>query len=413
MKPGGTYMALRKIDKTSRVEKFARILDYLRWNTDKNHPTTQEKMRWDERYPEMDEYMGDKQTFNRLIKDMAKYYNTEDDDFKDEQDWRIHFKDWKKMYDAGEGLQYADEDSRELISMRISDLYYSGPFSYDELDMIIEGIWSNNSLDSEKAEELSRRIYKNLGSRFYKYKSGNLRKIKEPLICDKQLLRNNLDVISKAIEQNVQIEFIFNGYTHKKKLDSGGDSVSKVSPYYIVLSNGKYYLLCCFDTPMKGSDKYKMYTYRIDLMTEVKFSGADERLGTIGDARIPMRLVEGLPQKWDDNYILSHMNMSYDEPQWIDLRIKSEKVNGNPEVRKVPDYAFMHDWFGDNFRFLRVDDNDPDYDIVRVLCSPYGMVNWALQYSDRVEVLEPEIVRDEVIDKIKKLNQKYGIKMLN
>ncbi|MBQ8165467.1 MAG: hypothetical protein IJZ96_00360 [Lachnospiraceae bacterium] len=116
-------MALRKIDKTSRVEKFARILDYLRWNTDKNHPTTQEKMRCDDRYPEMDEYMGDKQTFNRLIKDMAKYYNTEDDDFKDEKDWRIHFKDWKKMYDEGEGLQYADEDSRELISMRISDLY--------------------------------------------------------------------------------------------------------------------------------------------------------------------------------------------------------------------------------------------------------------------------------------------------
>ncbi|MEG0913970.1 MAG: WYL domain-containing protein [Oscillospiraceae bacterium] len=50
----------------------------------------------------------------------------------------------------------------------------------------------------------------------------------------------------------------------------------------------------------------------------------------------------------------------------------------------------------------------PCDDIVRVECSPYAMVNWALQYSDRVEVVEPAEVRDAIIEKVRNLNSKYG-----
>jgi len=69
----------------------------------------------------------------------------------------------------------------------------------------------------------------------------------------------------------------------------------------------------------------------------------------------------------------------------------------------------MYDWFGDTFTYLETEMESPFDDIVQVICSPYAMVNWALQYSDRVEVLEPVDVRNEVIKKIKKLNNKYGI----
>lgn len=36
------------------------------------------------------------------------------------------------------------------------------------------------------------------------------------------------------------------------------------------------------------------------------------------------------------------------------------------------------------------------------------MVNWAFQYSDRVEVLAPESVRERVIEKIRNLKEMYG-----
>jgi predicted DNA-binding transcriptional regulator YafY len=69
----------------------------------------------------------------------------------------------------------------------------------------------------------------------------------------------------------------------------------------------------------------------------------------------------------------------------------------------------MHDWFGDTFQFVETEREAPYDDIVRVKCSPYAMTNWALQYSDRVEVLTPVSVREAVIEKIRNLNEKYDL----
>lgn len=418
-------MAVRIINRLSRFQRFAKVLDFLKWNTDKDHPITVSKMRStiiDSNTGEtMDEYMGDKQTFNRLIKDMARYYNADNDIDKPEDEWKIYFRDWKKMYDNGgilDNIVVTDKvdkktgdtlETRELIPMHITGLHYNRTFSYDELDLLIEGIWSNNTLDTETADMLSRKICNTLGTKYYKYKQGCFRKIKEAEICDKKLLKANIDVISKAIEKNVQIEFRFNGYTYDKKLDSGNDKIHRMSPYYLVMNNGKYYLLGCYCDHDASNKKRKLFIFRVDLMTDVSIPGENKRLGIAGEARIPIREVEGLPEKWSDDFILSHINMSYDKPEWITLRVFSEKEEGNPNVRKVPNYAYLHDWFGDNFRFIKVDDDNPNYDIVNVYASVFGIVNWALQYSDRVEVLEPEDVRKKVIKKIENLNKKYHI----
>ena len=87
-------------------------------------------------------------------------------------------------------------------------------------------------------------------------------------------------------------------------------------------------------------------------------------------------------------------------------RAKKQKPADSGKAKRA-DYTFLHDWFGNTFKFTGTDKENPDYDIVEVMCSPYAMVNWALQYSDRVEVLEPENVRSAVIEKINALNTKY------
>lgn len=101
------------------------------------------------------------------------------------------------------------------------------------------------------------------------------------------------------------------------------------------------------------------------------------------------------------------MHMSFDKPVPIELRIIPG--GGGKAERRRPDYTFLYDWFGDTFRYERTETDPPYGDIVRVVCSPFGMVNWALQYSDRVEVLKPEVVREQVIEKIKNLTQKYDV----
>ena len=37
------------------------------------------------------------------------------------------------------------------------------------------------------------------------------------------------------------------------------------------------------------------------------------------------------------------------------------------------------------------------------------MVNWVLQYAGRVEILEPVEVREAVKEKLRTMNQRYGL----
>lgn len=113
-----------------------------------------------------------------------------------------------------------------------------------------------------------------------------------------------------------------------------------------------------------------------------------------------------MPKSWDENFSYRHLKMAYDSPEKITLRVRSEK---NEQGRHMdPDYTFLHDNFGDTYRYLRTDEQDPDYDIVEVRCLPFGIVSLALQYADKVEILAPEDVRNDVIEKIRSLNSKYG-----
>ena len=63
----------------------------------------------------------------------------------------------------------------------------------------------------------------------------------------------------------------------------------------------------------------------------------------------------------------------------------------------------------DSFTYIRTEKEPPYDDIVRVECSPYGMAHWALQYSELVEILEPESLREDIKSKIKALNEKYSL----
>lgn len=405
-------MAKRKLTKAARFERMFKILEYLKNNTDKDHPTTQAQMR---RAPEVSEFIGDKETFNRLIKDMARTLNSDEHGYKPESDWKIYFDDFKKYYgdDADEDEEGTDFDSENAYdefadqTMRISDLYYNRTFSYEEINSIIEGILSTKTLDTKSAERLINKVEQSLTTKFYKTGPKQICKVMEPELMDREQMRVNLLTIQKAIDNNVQIAFRFNGYTYRKKLEPIRDRKDIVSPYYIVASGGRYYLLACKEVTIKGEIVKNMSIWRIDLMTDIEIAEAGRK--QTGTPRIPKREVENLPMEWTEDFQLKHLNMSYDKPVWITLKIKSPKQEDDPTRRIRADYTFLHDWFGDKFKYVSTEKTAPYDDIVKVECSPFAMIHWALQYSDRVEVVEPEEVRNSVIEKIRNLNTKYGI----
>lgn len=407
-------MGKRILSKAARFERMFRILDYLKRNTDREHPTTQAEMR---KSPEVAEFIGDKETFNRLIKDMARTVNSDEFGYKQEKDWKIYFHDFKKYYgndaedqdeeaDFGSDQEYEDYADQ---TMHINGLYYNRTFSYHEINSIIEGILSTKTLHTKASTELIEKVEENLTTKFYKKGARQICKVMEPELADREQLSANLLMIQKAIDHNVQISFRFNGYTYQKKLEPIRDRKDTVSPYYIVASGGRYYLLACKEIMMKGKTVKNMSIWRIDLMTEIEIPDEDEASGIKGKPRIAKKDVENLPLEWSDDFQLKHLNMSYDKPIWITLKIKSPKREDDPSKRVKVDYTFLHDWFGDQFRYVQTEKMAPYDDIVKVECSPFAMTHWALQYCDRVEVMEPESVRNDVIAKIRNLNVKYGL----
>lgn len=396
-------------ERPKNFERSWRILEYLRTNSDAEHCVTRAEML---RNPVMQRYVAGKETFNDAIYHMALAMNCEENEtVKPEEDWKIIYRAFQEHYGgANDEIEATDQDTPEdgegLKEHRlpIRGLHYRHTFSYEEINALIEGILFSRTLDTKTANRLVRKIEDNLTTKFYKKGPKNICTVRETVLADRDRLRENLLLIQRAIDDRVRIRFRFNGYNRKKELEPVRAEKDTVSPYYIVANGGRYYLLACKEIQRSGSLDRRMSIWRIDLMTELEIPGRDDRRR--GEPVLEKRKVEDLPQVWSEEFPLHHLNMSYDRPIPITLRITR---SGGPASQPRPDYTFLYDWFGDTFRYERTETEPPYGDIVRVTCSPFAIVNWVLQYSDRVEVLQPEPVREQVIEKIKNLNQKYGL----
>lgn len=377
------FIMARASSKPSQFERAYRMLEYLRWNSDREHPVTQADMR---RYGELKSYMGGKDTSHNLILSMVAAMNFDEHGLRPSEEWRLGFREFEDQY-GGELKEGDDDDPPVLDDLCVRGLYYQHSFTYDEVNRLIEAVQLSGTLSTGETKALIEKLERCLTTRFYKKGPKQVCTVLTPELVPPEKLRENLLTIQRAIEGRWKISFFFNAYQRDKQLHRVRETRDVLSPYYMAASGGRYYLLACKE------GKKSMSIWRIDLMTELEVTG---------ERALDKRYVKGLPPQWTEEFHLSHLNMAYDEPVSILLRI----VQGDGDC--PVNYTFLHDWFGDGFRVVETEKGPPPADLVRVRCSPFAMVNWALQYSARVEVLEPSWVREEVIRKIQALNQKYG-----
>ena len=398
-------------DRPKNFERSWRILEYLRWNSDPEHCVTQAQLRRD---PVMRQYVAGKEAFNDAIFHLAVALNYEaDETLKPPEEWRIVYRAFQERYGGtGEdGAEDKDEGEEEIgqrgSRLPIRGLHYRHTFSYEEINALIEGVLFSRTLDPKAAKGLIAKIETHLTTRFYRQGPKSICTVRETVLADRERLREDLLLIQRAIDDRVRIRFRFNGYDQKKELRPVRPEKDTVSPYYIVANGGRYYLLACKERAGERGPERRMSIWRIDLMTELEIPGRDGQHR--GEPALEKGQVEGLPPEWSEDFPLHHLNMSFDQPIPITLRVTRRGGGAAPGTQPRPDYTFLYDWFGDTFRFERTETEPPYGDIVRVVCSPFGMVNWALQYSDRVEVLQPEPVREQVRERIKNLCRSYDL----
>lgn len=381
-------------------------LEYLRKNTDASHRIMQKEIAeyFEAHFPDENAKLKSPNSLRTFIERLAYATNlNEMEEAKPQSEWRVVHDSFEELYRENE-LDEWEEESEDAdvsdVEARVENIYYNPEFSYDEIDTLIEALRFSPAIDRIEAGRLTRKIEEYLTSRYYKQGVRNICSFKFTEPENKGFLRQNLLTIQTAIRDRVRIQFTFNGFDQRGRMKERYSV--EMSLYDILACMGHYYVYGYVEKHRNAS------IWRVDLMTNLVIPERREDGLEKGVPQIPRSKVEGVVKEWTEKVSYEHLYMAFDDPVEITLRVANKKREGTLEP-EWPSYNFMMDSFGKNWTYAGVDQEDKDYDIVKVKCSPWAMSNWALQYADRVEVIEPEEVRTEVEKKVRELVKKYGL----
>ncbi len=199
---------------------------------------------------------------------------------------------------------------------------------------------------------------------------------------DNEEIYYNIDTINRAVAQHKKVSF---SYHHrviasgKAQLDEGREFT--ISPYALLWANDKYYLAGNYE-------KYDTISnYRLDRMKRIALTALEAR---------PFSEVCSYRDYFDTaDYLRRTFNMYNGEQERIVLRCSNSLLET------------IVDKFGGDIEFSCHDSN-----AFTVRASVYvsdGLIEWLLQYGDRVIVLSPQTLKDEMLKRIEAMRAAYQI----
>lgn len=182
----------------------------------------------------------------------------------------------------------------------------------------------------------------------------------------------NIELLDEAISKKIKVKFDYYKYGTDKKLHKRREEKYIVNPYGMVYCNEHYYLACIFN------HSGILSLYRIDLIMNLELT------------ELNLDQVE--------------RNFSYkDAVKKAIYGFVGDTVNVTMLVLRS-EIGHVIDKFGTE---IQVSDFDSYRCKVRLKASKTGFEFWALQFLGSVEVLEPQEVRQDIIEIIR--CNKYGI----
>lgn len=270
------------------------------------------------------------------------------------------------------------EQGFDIVKCGKNGLYLGArDFEEGELMFLIDAIYSSKSMPSKYAKDLAERLAKGF-SKFKRKRFNHLEKFDDGSNTDNREIFYNIEILNEAIENRKKVEFQYGAYGIDKKLTLRGDGkVYKISPYFMVNSRGKYYLVCNYD---KYDD---LSNYKIECISNVRILDEDVK---------PIEAVCDSSRFSIKEYIKEHIYMMAGKT--IHARVKIETQE------KVNDFI---DWFGKDVQFFKSGDKIE----AMLKVNEDALVYWALQYGEHVEILEPESAREKIKKSLAKMLEKY------
>lgn len=381
---------MSKESKQGQQNKYDVIRHILREHSSKDKPIGVTEIT--RRAEEMGCSIGRNAVENFMNEMPAKEYETEDELKEYLREWRAEEREIIFCKTSNEGRRARGYWMLESISR--SEWIY-----------LLDSVLYSKILTKKEADNLAKRIVLLAGGDFSKLTEYRKRMDNQPFFhgdekTDEAIghmegrVLGQVYLIRKAIDEGKKVKFNLNVYKYdnqKVKLVPYGKFGRICSPFEMVYSNGRYYMLGTdAETARREDIKYKLY--RIDLMTDLSITRA------VAATRESAEIDE---VKDLFKFRIENPYMFTGEVQKVKLRVDSEQ------------FTQIVDWFGDNFKVIGYDANEEKYYDIEVSVNANSFIYWVLQYSGCVTVLDAgkkegeQSFRNRVIETLKATLQKY------
>ena len=253
------------------VSVVYQLLEFIKQNTDKDHPATQANLRETAGEELASLYMGDKGTFSRRLRELGDAYN------RDEEGQVLPREDWKIVYPGYE----KNEDS----GSRNGKIYYAHEVSDYEMDLVLSFVRETPGLNSEEKKSLEKRLVDTLCSKYYKYSENRdgaiIRRLDNeseiaPSDIEKEELLDKLRIIREHILSKHMLELtVLEDDTLSDK-----DRSIRISPYRLIYSEKRFWMIGNIHERPRENSRGKSYT---DVLTSVRV----DKIKSIGTAHTP------------------------------------------------------------------------------------------------------------------------------
>ena len=264
-----------------------------------------------------------------------------------------------------------------------TDWHIEHKFDPSELRLLIDSLLFSKHIPYSQCKELIEKLV-GLSSKYFEADVKYIHNLTDTLPRNQEVMLS-IEVLNEAIRRKKQVAFNYREYDTNKtiqlKKDKNGEvALYKRTPYQMVATNGRYYLIC-------SSDKHKdLANYRVDRISNIKLL-EKEKARPLGDVKGGEHGLN-LPK-----HMAEHIYMYSGEG--VRVRFLAYKTIMDDIV----------DWFGLEFD---VREKGEEMVEVSVIVNEDAMFNWAMQYGGRVEVLSPKSLRDRLTEASANMAEKYA-----
>lgn len=273
---------------------------------------------------------------------------------------------------------YEVVEDEEYINGQSKKWYLNRPYTIDQLKLMIECINANKSISESDAKELRDIVYRMTSEKQMEYLESNSQVVGR-LNINKGFVYS-ISVINEAIKNNKKIHFFYlkrdwNDKTKSIRRNNGLKHI--VSPYYITINDGFYYVVCV-------SEHNTITNYRIDRMESVKIFEEEDRTGK--------ELIDELGDI--NNYVLTSFNMFGGEKKEVKIWFSDRMLDAIIER------------FGTK-KNTKYEKQDDGFIITTNVWVSEKFFAWLIGFGENAKLLEPKEEIKKLKAFINKINSNY------